>query len=144
MDFTIRPARLEDAAAINRLSREGLGYDYPLEKTEDRLKKLLADGKNGIFVADMAGEVVGYLHLTDYDALYADHLKNVMGISVRADCRRMGVGKALLSAGEEWAKATGAGGIRLNSGETRTGAHAFYRSQGYVGTKMQLSLKKMF
>ena len=37
-----------------------------------------------------------------------------------------------------------AAGIRLSSGETRKGAHAFYRSLVYEGEKMQLNLKKMF
>ncbi len=45
---------------------------------------------------------------------------------------------------EDWAKASGAAGVRLPSGETRVGAHAFYRSLGYAGTNMQLNLRKMF
>lgn len=144
MEIEIRPAVPGDSEALARLNRESMGYDYPPEKTEGQLRKLLSDGKNGIFVAEAAGKVVGYVHLTDYDLLYADHMKNIMGIAVDPACRRMGVGKALLTAAEEWAKETGADGVRLVSGETRTGAHAFYRSLGYEGNKMQLNLKKMF
>lgn len=144
MEVKIRPARLEDAAALTELNRDAMGYDYPGEKTKIQLEKLLSDGKNGIFVAETAGEVVGYVHLVDYDLLYSDHLKNIMGIAVRSDCRRMGIGKMLLTAAEEWARASGAAGVRLVSGSTRTGAHAFYRSLGYEGNKMQLNLKKRF
>lgn len=144
MEVKIRPAVPGDCEALARLNREEMGYDYSADKTEGQLRKLLSDGKNGIFVAEAAGKVVGYVHLTDYDLLYADHMKNIMGIAVASSCRRMGVGKKLLEAGEAWARETGADGVRLSSGETRTGAHAFYRSLGYQGSKMQLNLKKMF
>ncbi len=142
MEVNIRPAVPEDYEALARLNRESMGYDYPPEKTEEQLKKLLSDGKNGIFVAELEGRVVGYVHLCDYDLLYGDHMKNIMGIAVDPACRRMGVGSRLLAAGEKWAKETGAEAVRLVSGETRTGAHAFYRSLGYEGNKMQLNLKK--
>ncbi len=144
MEVKIRPAVPGDCEALARLNRESMGYDYPPEKTEEQLKKLLSDGKNGVFVAEAEGKVVGYVHLTDYDLLYADPMKNIMGIAVDPACRRMGVGKRLLEAGEKWAKESGATGVRLVSGETRTGAHAFYRSLGYEGSKMQLNLKKTF
>lgn len=144
MEVKIRPAVPGDCEALSQLNREEMGYDYSADKTEGQLRKLLSDGKNGIFVAEAAGKVVGYVHLTDYDLLYADHMKNIMGIAVASSCRRMGVGKKLLEAGEAWVRETGADGVRLVSGETRTGAHAFYRSLGYQGSKMQLNLKKMF
>lgn len=144
MEVKIRPAVPGDYEALARLDRESMGYDYPLEKTKEQLEKLLSDGRNGIFVAEAAGEVVGYVHLVDYDLLYSDPMKNIMGIAVDPSCRRLGIGRMLLEAGENWAKETGAAGVRLVSGETRTGAHAFYRSLGYEGNKMQLNLKKIF
>ncbi len=144
MEVKIRPAVPGDYEALARLNRESMGYDYPPEKTEEQLQKLLSDGKNGIFVAELEGRAVGYVHLCDYDLLYAGHMKNIMGIAVDPACRRMGIGSKLLAAGESWARETGADGVRLVSGETRVGAHAFYRSLGYEGNKMQLNLKKRF
>lgn len=142
--MTIRDAVPEDAAALCRLDRVSMGYDYPEDKTAVQLEKLLSSGRDKILVAEIDGKVVGYLHLTDYELLYAGPMKNVMGIAVDPEHRRMGIGKALLEAGEKWAKADGAEGIRLVSGESRVGAHAFYRAVGYEGNKMQLNLKKMF
>lgn len=80
----------------------------------------------------------------DYDLLNFGPLKNIMGIAVDPKYRRIGIGKALLETGEEWARDSGAEGVRLVSGEGRTEAHAFYRALGYDGNKMQLNLKKMF
>ena len=61
-------------------------------------------------MAESGGEVVGYLHLEDYDVLYFPHMKNVLGIAVSGACRRQGVGRALLGYAEAWAKAQGQAG----------------------------------
>lgn len=142
MEWTIREAELADCAAITRLNREELGYDFPEKRTREKLRACLANPAHKIFVAESGGEVVGYLHLEDYDVLYSPHMKNVLGIAVSGACRRQGVGRALLAAGEAWAKADGAVAVRLVSGEGREGAHAFYQSLGYTGNKLQRNFKK--
>lgn len=141
-NVVIRDALPGDAAALARLNRVAMGYDYPEGKTARQLDKLLNSGRDKILVAELEGQVAGYLHLVDYDLLYYDPMKNIMGIAVGPEYRRMGIGRALLQAGEAWAKADGAAGVRLVSGESRVGAHAFYRACGYEGSKMQLNLKK--
>ena len=141
-EVLIRDALPGDAAALARLNRIAMGYDYPEGKTARQLEKLLASDQDKILVAELDGQVLGYLHLVNYELLYADPMKNIMGIAVDPDYRRRGIGSALLEAGEAWAKDTGADGVRLVSGESRVGAHAFYRSLGYTGSKMQLNLKK--
>ena len=140
----VRDALPEDAPAIARLNRDEMGYEYPEEKTMEKLRALLSSGRDKILVAECSGTVVGYVHLCNYELIYYDSLKNVMGIAVSREYRRRGIGKMLLSAAEDWARADGAAGVRLSSGEIRTGAHAFYRSLGYSGTKKQLNLKKIF
>lgn len=54
------------------------------------------------------------------------------------EVRRRGIASALLAA----AQGRGDGAVRLCSGEGRTGAHAFYRANGYVCDKRQLNFKK--
>ncbi len=71
-------------------------------------------------------------------------MKNIMGIAVNKDYQHRGIGSALLRQVEQWARQTGAAGVRLVSGATRIGAHAFYHQCGYAGDKAQLNLKKMF
>lgn len=142
MELVIRDAVIEDAPAIAQLNRDGMGYDYPVERTREKLRACLGNPSHKILVAESEGVVVGYVHLEDYDTLYADSLKNILGIAVAESCRRQGVGKALLQAGEEWAASTGAAGVRLVSGESRKGAHAFYQTLGYTGNKLQRNFKK--
>ena len=142
MHFHIRTALPSDYPAIYQLNKEEMGYDYPLEETKAKLAALLQQEGDQIFVAVAKGLVVGYLHLRDYDVLYAPHMKDVMGIAVSSRYQRMGIGRALLETGEKWAIQNGAKAIRLVSGEERTGAHAFYRRCGYTSNKSQINFRK--
>ena len=134
-ETVIREALPADAPALARLNRTAMGYDYPEDQTADRLAAILQDSRCKIFMAESAGQVAGYLHLEDYQLLYADSMKNIMGIAVDPNRRRQGLGRALLEAGEAWAREQGAAGVRLVSGESRQGAHAFYRLWAMRGTK---------
>ncbi|MBD5383669.1 MAG: GNAT family N-acetyltransferase [Ruminococcaceae bacterium] len=144
MDLQIRSCEISDTNAIYELNVREMGYDYPKDKTEEKLKQLLKSDKDKIFVALIGNIVVGYVHANDYDVIYAPHMKNIMGIAVSSDFKRKGIGSALLSAIEAWARKTGAEGVRLVSGAARTGAHEFYRRCGYGGDKQQINFKKMF
>ena len=142
MRLEIREAKPEDAAAIQKLNSDEMGYCYPIEQTRQKMIELLCSEKDKIFVAEVDGVVAGYVHANNYELLYAHPMKNVMGISVSSDYRRMGIGKALLQRVEQWAMATGAAGVRLVSGGSRIDAHSFYRSMGYGEGKPQLKFKK--
>lgn len=143
MELILRNAMVSDAQALAKLNREEMGYDFPVEETGKKLQASLENPEKKILVAEIQGRVVGYVHLESYDVLYAPHMKNVMGIAVAREFRRQGVGKALLTAGEAWARETGAVAVRLVSGDARKGAHAFYQSLGYTGNKLQRNFKKM-
>ena len=93
MHFHIRTALPSDYPAIYQLNKEEMGYDYPLEETKAKLAALLQQEGDQIFVAVAKGLVVGYLHLRDYDVLYAPHMKDVMGIAVSSRYQRMGIGR---------------------------------------------------
>lgn len=105
---------------------------------------MLNDNNHKIYVAIVADKVVGYIHANNYDVIYAPHLKNIIGIAVLADFQKNGIGKMLLTKVEKWAQVTGAYGIRLVSGSTRIGAHAFYKNCGYIVSKEQKNFRKMF
>lgn len=140
----IRECSINDAKDIYLLNKEEMGYDFSLEQTKDKLEKLLKSPMDKIYVAIEDGNVVGYVHANDYDVIYMDHLKNIMGIAVKQSYQHRGIGKQLLIEIEKWAKETGARGVRLVSGETRTNAHAFYQHCGYIMSKKQLRFMKLF
>jgi predicted N-acetyltransferase YhbS/8-oxo-dGTP pyrophosphatase MutT (NUDIX family) len=140
----IRPAGLADAAAIRRLNRDGLGYDYPAEQTIAQLTRLLASPLDRLLVAETAGVVVGYIHLGAYECTYSDSLKNILALVVDAAYRGRQIGRRLLRAGETWARSAGSAGVRLVSGSARSEAHRFYLACGYVLRKEQKNFIKWF
>lgn len=143
MDLQIRKCEITDAKAIYELNLKEMGYNYPVDRTEEKLERLLKSDKDKILVALVNNTVVGYVHANDYDVIYAPHMKNIMGIAVSGCCKKKGIGRALLSAVENWAQESGARGVRLVSSASRTGAHEFYRRCGYTEDKQQLNFKKI-
>lgn len=143
-NFIVRQAVISDAKDIYYINKTSLGYDYDLEKQKAKIQAVLNDSTQVIFVAETDNKVVGYIHLVNYDVIYADNFKNCLGLAVDNDYKRNGIGSALLNQAEIWAKENGAVGIRLCSGVEREKAHQFYQSQGYEVTKLQKNIKKIF
>ena len=143
-EFIVRQAVISDVADIYYINKTSLGYDYDLEKQRCKIEAVLSDETQVIFVAETDNKVVGYIHLVNYDVIYADNFKNCLGLAVDNDYKRNGIGSALLKQAEIWAKENGAAGIRICSGAERVNAHKFYESQGYEVTKLQKNLKKIF
>lgn len=144
INFIVREAVITDAEDIYYINKTSLGYDYDFEKQKQKIEAVLKDKTQVIFVAESNKKVVGYIHLANYDVIYADNFKNCLGLAVDADYKRKGIGSALLKQAEIWAKENGAAGIRLCSGVEREKAHRFYQSQGYEVTKLQKNIKKIF
>lgn len=142
--YTIRKVMLSDTDDIYHINKTSLGYDYDSAKQRNKIQNVINDPSQVIFVADTGNKVVGYIHLVNYDVIYADNYKNCLGLAVDNDYKRMGIGSALLSHGENWAKENGAVGIRLCSGIERENAHKFYLANGYTENKIQKNLRKIF
>ena len=141
----IRPARLEDAEALQKLASQELGYDYPLEACQKRIEALLADDQQILLVAcsqEASKQVLGIVHASYYYSFYGDPAYNVMALAVAQAYQQQGIGRLLTQALEAQAISKGVTHIRLNSASHRTGAHAFYQSIGYDCYKTQKAFSK--
>ena len=143
MKIVIRKANIDDSCAISEISRDDLGYECSPKLVKAKLQKLDLS-REAVFAAESDNGVIGYVHVEKYDTLYCETLVNILGLAVRSDSRRNGAGRLLMEAAESWAKEIGAAGVRLNSGESRTDAHSFYRALGYDSQKKQLRFIKKF
>ena len=92
-----------------------------------------------IFVAEERGEVVGFVTASarqhfagDLDA-YAGELV----VDRRAEGR--GIGRMLMTAAEDWARAQGLAHISLDTGAANAHARAFYRALGYEEEDIKLT-----
>jgi [ribosomal protein S18]-alanine N-acetyltransferase len=79
-------------------------------------------------VADSGGKVAGFAVAS---WLRQEAAAEVEGLFVELDCRRQGVGSALIAACMAWAARAGASTVRLEVRASNTAAHALYRRHGF-------------
>ena len=135
--------RVEDSERVADLSGQ-LGYPATVTSIEERFQTLLQLQENAMFVAeDEEGHVIGWVHVSGIHRLESDAYAEVGGLVVESDSRRIGAGRALMIASEEWAKANGFTNIRLCSQMHRSEAHLFYKRIGYETFKTSLFFRKL-
>lgn len=137
MSVTVRPAGLEDAGAIARLSGE-LGYPTTSEQCAARLRTILGAADHEVLVACTEdGAVVAWVHVFEALRVESEPFAEISGFVVAEACRGQGVGKRLLAAVEAWVAARGLTQLRVRSRTERAAARAFYAGLGFVRSKEQ-------
>ena len=83
-------------------------------------------------IAEVDGRVAGYVLLSPHNKLgSAAHIGLIRGIAVHPDFRGQGIGRAMLDATFDHARARGFEKLLLNMLITNTGARALYRAAGF-------------
>ncbi len=144
MNVSIRKCMISDAPYIRDLSKEILGFDYPVDKFEENIRRLMGTSSNCIYIAENAGTILGFAHACDFDIMYGPKLKVLRAIAVDANYRRYGIATKLMEAVEGWAQRHGAEGIRIYGGADRKDATPFYKTCGYDIVKPEVQYKKDF
>jgi N-acetylglutamate synthase-like GNAT family acetyltransferase len=141
--LTIRDAALADADSIADLSTQ-LGYPSTTEQALARLRTLPQDGTHAVYVAENEQHaVVGWVHVYEHLPVCHDRVAEVAGLVVDANCRGTGVGKRLMEAAENWARAKKLTTVVLRSNVIREPAHKFYEKLGYTRIKTQHAFRKV-
>jgi L-phenylalanine/L-methionine N-acetyltransferase len=147
--IVVRRAEVRDAAAIARIFDAPnaiagtLQLPYP---SPDAWARRLAEWPENdyVFVAELAGEVVGNLGLHSVSKSPRRRHVGTLGMAVRDDCQRRGVGSALLSAAidvaDNW---IGYARLELTVYTDNAVAIALYRKFGFEteGTARQYALR---
>lgn len=138
----IRMAATADADAIARLSAT-LGYPTDAHVMRTRLDRLLSRDDARVFVATVENdEVIGWLHANVQDLLEYGLRCEILGLVVDAEQRRIGAGRQLVAAAEQWAREKGLDTMSVRSNVVRTESHPFYERLGYVRIKSQHAYHK--
>lgn len=150
------PADPAQTACVVRLPQAGdyermadlagqLGYPSTGRQVRQRLETMRDSNQYGLYVAELTGgRIAGWIGVYVFRAIELEPFVEISGLVVDESMRSQGIGKALLSAAEGWARERGFNGLAVRSNVTRERAHAFYKRNGFELGKTQASLVKSF
>jgi ribosomal protein S18 acetylase RimI-like enzyme len=78
------------------------------------------------WLAEEDGQMIGYVFLWDIDTSLP-----WLGVAVREDRKRQGIGKKLVEHANQWAQENGKGGVLLITAPTNLSGQSLYESTGY-------------
>jgi [ribosomal protein S18]-alanine N-acetyltransferase len=130
VSLLVRNLAAQDLDDVLVLAAESL--EAPHWNRRDYEQILLAEPSDPLLrcglVADNGGKVAGFAVAS---WLRQEAAAEVEGLFVDLDCRRQGVGSALIAACMAWAAKAGASTVRLEVRASNTAAHALYRRHGF-------------
>jgi GNAT superfamily N-acetyltransferase len=137
----VRTATIQDAESLAELSCQ-LGYPAHAEDMLKRLAQIERRDENAVYVAEVSGKVIGWVHIMARDLLESGRYAEIGGLVVDELRRGQGAGQALMNKAEEWAREHQCREIVVRSNVIRTAAHRFYERIGYRVTKSQKVFRK--
>lgn len=109
-------------------------HPTPAEPIPARLARLLSHDGQALVAADDTG-LLGIATTQIVWSLVEDAPRALLtALVVRGDTRGRGVGRALVTAVEHWARERGAERVVVTTALRRAGAHAFYERLGFEFT----------
>jgi [ribosomal protein S18]-alanine N-acetyltransferase len=130
VSLLVRNLAAQDLDDVLVLAAESL--EAPHWNRRDYEQILLAEPSDPLLrcglVADSGGKVAGFAVAS---WLRQEAVAEVEGLFVEMDCRRQGVGSALIAACMTWAAKAGASKVRLEVRASNAAAHALYRRHGF-------------
>ncbi len=119
-----------------------LGYPSSPGEIANRAVGMKGSQEHAVFVAQLGGEIAGWLGTYVCRMVEADARAEISGLVVDEKFRSQGIGPLLLARAEQWALEKGCGEIGLRSNVIRDRAHTFYERHGYKHVKTQKSFRK--
>ena len=133
---SVRLATSSDAELVARLLgefRDWWGYDGPSDRSLARsVPRLLADENTDFLLGEAASEPAGFCQLRYRYGLWLESEDCLLeDLFVREGARGTGLGRALVEAAIERARARGCGRVELDTNEGNAAALALYESFGF-------------
>ncbi len=126
----------QDAAPVAALAGQ-LGYEHDPVAVVRRLQALRASGEHVVWVAQVSGEVQGWVHVFRAMRVESDAFAEIGGLVVNESLRGTGLGRLLVQACADWATAQGLTRLRVRTNAQRLATHQFYQHLGFVALKSQ-------
>jgi GNAT superfamily N-acetyltransferase len=142
LQTTIRLAAQSDAAELARLTSQ-LGYSVSEASLRTRMERIVDSNNDCLLVAERPdGKLVGWIHGFLCQLLESDYRVEIGGLIVDERCRRIGVGRQLVQAIENWAAEDGATELSVRCRDDRVESHKFYENLSFRHIKTQRVFRK--
>lgn len=147
LTMLLRPATAADENAVLGMLRhlfEGGAPPPGFNGAEAKysFRAYLGDPDSGLFVAEMGGKVVAFAAATTFPTMRFGRRVHIEDLVVDPSVRTKGVGHALLSYVERWARREGATHLANVIGMQREESRRFLTKEGFVDAS--LTLRKRF
>jgi len=131
MELQLRPIRRQDASEVAGLLGQ-LGYPTTEASVRERLDRWLDDRSSWLIGAEDDGELVGVAALHAMPLLEKPgRLGRLAALVVDERYRSRGLGRSLVRACEQQARAVGCVTMEITSSRHRSRTHEFYKLLGY-------------
>src|SRR5580658_1306439 len=111
----VRPPEPGDYDRMADLAGQ-LGYPCTGEQVRARLDAMANSNEYAVYVAELSGrKIAGWIGVYLFRAVELDRCAEISGLIVDQEIRSAGIGRALLDAGEEWARSLGCHAISVHS-----------------------------
>ena len=136
-DFIIRYIQTSDWQDIHELNVK-MEYQYEANKVELRIQNILDASTDIVLVLEVDGKVVGYVHGTPYNTLYADRMISIIAFAFTVEyreCKEMT--DAILSKFDKEAKRNGFSAVRMSADADRVILHRIMLENGFENKRDQ-------
>jgi GNAT superfamily N-acetyltransferase len=141
----IRSATGEDADVMALLLAE-LGYPTSASALPARLRAVESEGGAVFLAVNSDGVVLGLASVARHATVHADApVAYITALVTGTAARGQGIGRAMVSTAEQWAREKGCVRLSVTSAEHRADAHAFYPRCGmpYSGRRFSKTLSPL-
>ena len=135
-----RRVTANDAEVVARLLTE-LGHPTDAVDVPTRLREVLGENGAAFLQVDESGRALGFFSVARHAVLHAaGPVGLITSLVVAKGARRLGVGRAMVAAAQNWARDAGCVRLIVTSGEHRPDAHSFYPACGMAHTGRRFSV----
>ncbi len=139
---TIRLLKDSDFPILAELTGQ-LGYPCTADEFKRRYDQVKDDPTHVLFVAELPGRVVGWVHVRLHRTLIHEQSAEIAALIVDANERGNRIGQLLMEKAEGWIRSKGIEHVWLRSNVKREDTHRFYRRLGYETRKTSHKFEKV-